>query len=40
MQGRFKRIFLVFACLFYFNNTLALVDRIPVSAFASLPGVE
>ena len=40
MQGRFKQIFFIFICLFYFNKTLALVEPLPVSAFASLPGVE
>ena len=40
MQGRFKQVCFIFTCLFYFNKTLALVEPLPVSAFASLPGVE
>lgn len=40
MQGRFKRIFFVLICVLFFNKTLALVEPLPVSAFASLPAIK
>ncbi|MFY0640478.1 MAG: S9 family peptidase [Bermanella sp.] len=40
MQGRFTRVFFVLTCLCFFNQALALVERLPVSAFADLPDVR